>query len=114
MLRGGKLIVGGAGPSDIDDAELIEAMVGAQRRRPARRAGRRSRTATCPRCRCAAWPRATAGAALLLDDVDLDVRAGELVGIAGVAGNGQLELYEVAMGLRRTDVGHRARSAGSR
>ena len=35
-----------------------------------------------------------------LHDVDLDVRAGEIFGIAGVAGNGQRELVEVIAGLR--------------
>jgi simple sugar transport system ATP-binding protein len=34
-----------------------------------------------------------------LTDVSLTVAAGELVGVAGVAGNGQRELYEVALGL---------------
>jgi simple sugar transport system ATP-binding protein len=41
----------------------------------------------------------------LLTGIDLDVGAGELVGVAGVAGNGQLELYEVAMGLRTPATG---------
>jgi simple sugar transport system ATP-binding protein len=35
-----------------------------------------------------------------LHDVSLEVRAGEVVGIAGVAGNGQTELAEVITGLR--------------
>jgi ABC-type uncharacterized transport system ATPase subunit len=35
-----------------------------------------------------------------LRDVSLDVRAGEIVGIAAVAGNGQSELAEVVTGLR--------------
>src|SRR5918997_6260058 len=35
-----------------------------------------------------------------LRDVDLEVRAGETLGIAGVAGNGQRELAEVVTGLR--------------
>jgi simple sugar transport system ATP-binding protein len=35
-----------------------------------------------------------------LDDVSLEARAGELIGIAGVDGNGQLELFEVLVGLR--------------
>ena len=36
----------------------------------------------------------------LVDDVSLTVRAGEIVGIAGVAGNGQVELLESIAGLR--------------
>lgn len=35
-----------------------------------------------------------------VQSVDLDIRAGEIVGIAGVAGNGQRELVEVLAGLR--------------
>ena len=37
--------------------------------------------------------------------VDLDVRAGEILGIAGVAGNGQDELVEAITGLRRPSGG---------
>ncbi|UYV36188.1 ABC transporter ATP-binding protein [Rhodobacteraceae bacterium D3-12] len=36
-----------------------------------------------------------------LQDVSLNVRAGEILGIAGVAGNGQSELLEVLGGMRR-------------
>ena len=36
-----------------------------------------------------------------LEQVALDVRAGEIVGIAGVAGNGQIELMEALIGERR-------------
>lgn len=41
----------------------------------------------------------------LLDRIDLDVFAGEIVGIAGVEGNGQHELIEVLTGLRKSDSG---------
>ena len=39
----------------------------------------------------------------LLDDVQLEICAGEIVGIAGVEGNGQSELVEVLTGLRKID-----------
>jgi simple sugar transport system ATP-binding protein len=42
---------------------------------------------------------------LLLDGVSLKVRPGEIVGIAGVEGNGQTELAEVITGLRRPESG---------
>ncbi|HEX3291100.1 MAG TPA: ABC transporter ATP-binding protein [Gaiella sp.] len=38
-------------------------------------------------------------------DVDLQLRAGEIVGIAGVAGNGQRELTETIAGMRRATAG---------
>ncbi|MFN2321844.1 MAG: ABC transporter ATP-binding protein [Trueperaceae bacterium] len=41
----------------------------------------------------------------ILDGVDLAVRAGEIVGIAGIEGNGQTELVEVLTGLRAADAG---------
>jgi simple sugar transport system ATP-binding protein len=48
----------------------------------------------------------------LLDTVNLSVRAGEIVGMIGVAGNGLKELEEVVTGLRKVDSGrveHRGR-----
>lgn len=41
----------------------------------------------------------------LLDGIDLNIFAGEIVGIAGVEGNGQNELVEVLTGLRQNDSG---------
>jgi simple sugar transport system ATP-binding protein len=41
-----------------------------------------------------------------LDSVTLTVRAGEIVGVAGVAGNGQDELVDCLVGLRRCTAGN--------
>lgn len=41
-----------------------------------------------------------------LRGVDLDVRSGEILGLAGVSGNGQLELAEVITGLREVTGGN--------
>ncbi|MEM7030935.1 MAG: ABC transporter ATP-binding protein [Chloroflexota bacterium] len=40
-----------------------------------------------------------------VDDISFDVRAGEILGVAGVQGNGQTELVEVLTGLRKVDKG---------
>jgi len=42
---------------------------------------------------------------MAVNGVDLDVRAGEIVAIAGVQGNGQTELVEAITGLRSADAG---------
>ncbi len=60
-----------------------------RRRAGARARGRRPRTATAGRRRCA--------------DVSLTVRRGEIVAVAGVAGNGQRELAETIAGMRADD-----------
>ncbi len=41
-----------------------------------------------------------------VDHVSLEVRAGEILGMAGVEGNGQNELVEAIMGLRPAKAGH--------
>jgi len=43
--------------------------------------------------------------AVLLKDVDLQVQTGEILGIAGVDGNGQKELCEVITGIRKPSAG---------
>jgi simple sugar transport system ATP-binding protein len=104
VLRGGKLILDAADPADLDDAELIEAMVGRSvAALPAERSVPEEGMVPALTMRGVGLHDTRRGQ--LLHEIDLEVRAGELVGIAGVAGNGQLELYEVAMGVRAPTSG---------
>ena len=78
-------------------------MVGRERpadRRPGRVAPGRRRAGGA----AGSGPRTT-GAARSSAGVDLEVRAGEMLGIAGVAGNGQDELVEAITGLRKPSAG---------
>lgn len=104
VLRGGQVILNAEDPGNFSDAELVEAMVG--RRVPPLAV---ERAAVPPRDH----PVLTLAGATALGDrghvalkgVDLDVYPGELVGVAGVAGSGQKELCEVALGLRPVTSG---------
>jgi ABC-type uncharacterized transport system ATPase subunit len=48
-----------------------------------------------------------------LKDIDLSVKAGEVVAIAGVAGNGQSELFDVLSGEERVSDADAIRIRGS-
>ncbi|GAA3736218.1 simple sugar transport system ATP-binding protein [Spinactinospora alkalitolerans] len=48
---------------------------------------------------------ASADGRTVVDDVSLSIRRGEIVGIAGVEGNGQSELIEAVMGMRPVERG---------
>jgi general nucleoside transport system ATP-binding protein len=104
VLRGGRLIVDAAHPHTLSDDAMIEAMVGRSvPRLPTDRATPQHHRPAALSLRNVSIRDRRRG--VLLDDISLDVGAGELVGIAGVAGNGQLPLYEVALGLRAPTSG---------
>jgi simple sugar transport system ATP-binding protein len=99
VLRGGRVILSAVDPTALDDHALVDAMVG--RAVPALPS---DRPPPAPDAAVAfaledVSARGDRGA-LALKDVSLQIRSGELVGVAGVSGNGQRELYEVALGLR--------------
>ena len=106
VLRGGRTIVSNVVPSDYTNAELIEAMVGRSvadlQRVPAALAEDDERP---PALQITDVDCLGDKGHLALKQVSLSVRPGELVGIAGVAGSGQRELCEVALGLRRPQRG---------
>ena len=97
VLRRGR-VVGEARPVDTDKARLAEMMVGRpvlfRLEKPVGRMGDLVLRIE------------DVAAEGMLFGVSLDVRGGEIVGIAGVEGNGQRELAEAIVGLRRATGGH--------
>ncbi|MBL6622943.1 MAG: ATP-binding cassette domain-containing protein, partial [Alphaproteobacteria bacterium] len=95
VLRQGG-IVGHGRPSDFTEAELAEMMVGRPVSFAVDRQTQQTGAAVLAAENLSFYSPANE---LLLDDVSLSVRAGEVVGIAGVQGKGQTELVEVLTGL---------------
>jgi simple sugar transport system ATP-binding protein len=100
-MRGGR-VVGETRPADTDEAGLAKMMVG---REVVLRIEKQPSTAGAPVLKITD---------LRVDDdrkleavrgVSLEVREGEIVGIAGVSGNGQSEIVEAITGLRRPREG---------
>ncbi len=98
VLRGGKLILDAVSPDSLNDAELVEAMVGRTVRPLAGAPNSVKRGEQALRMRDVYITGDRGGD--VLKAVELDVDQGELVGVAGVAGSGQRELYEAILGLR--------------
>lgn len=98
VLRGGKLVatLPAAGASK---AELAALMVG-RTVEPAQRRARAPGALTC-----SLRGVGVSGAASRLEGIDLDLHAGEVVAIAGVAGNGQQALAELLFGLHAASSG---------
>lgn len=106
VLRGGRAVLSNIVPNHYSDADLVEAMVGrsvADLQRPPVRASEPDGLA--PALELVGIDCDGDGGHLALKGIKLSVRPGELVGIAGVAGSGQRELCEVALGLRRPRSG---------
>lgn len=102
VLRGGQTVLNGVVPRDYTDAQLIEAMVG----RPVSELMAKRMVVTVGTCPIVPALEMSGVRAdgdrghEALKEVRLHVAPGELVGVAGVAGSGQRELCEVALGLR--------------
>jgi general nucleoside transport system ATP-binding protein len=103
VLRGGKLIIGEADLSSLSDDDLIEAMIG-HAVAPLQGRQRASDANTKPVLEFASVTVSSAEG-VGLSDITMSVRPGEIVGVAGVAGNGQRDLYEAALGLVKATEG---------
>lgn len=102
VLRRGE-VVSRVPRAEIDERELARAMIGEVVHAPERAADAKrgeiklSLTGVC-----------TGGSGSgdrALHAIDLELRSGEIVGVAGIDGNGQTELYEVILGLRGISAG---------
>ena len=101
ILRGGK-VVGACDPRQASAAELAERMVGAALVAPKARTGVAGEI--CLEVRGLSLP-APSEFGTALRDVSLTLRAGEVLGIGGVAGNGQDELLSALSGERISGAG---------
>ena len=122
VMRHGRM-VGHRKTAETNTAELAELMVG-------RKVGQAARpsagAAGTPVLRAAGLTWRSPGGALRLSAVDLELRTGEILAVAGVSGNGQSELLELLSGLsgvqegriefagRRIDAAHPATPAEMR
>ncbi len=94
--------VGTVGPATVTSRQLAEMMVGSELPSP------ETRTSTVTDkeiLRVENLSLRTPDGRALLDSIDIVVRSGEVLGIAGVEGNGQTELVETIMGMRRAAGG---------
>ena len=99
VLRAGRLVAERA-TAETTPEELAELMVGAKVARPRREAHRPG-----PPVLAAEGLSLRDKGRTLLDGASFTLRAGEVLGIVGVAGNGQAALGRVLMGLQRPDAG---------
>ena len=97
VMRAGR-VTGTLAASDANEDKLVQLMfASAAPRRPTR--GASIAPAGAPpvlELRAASTHRT--GRAVALHDVELEIRAGEIVGVAGIAGNGQRELGDLVLG----------------
>jgi simple sugar transport system ATP-binding protein len=105
VLRGGKVVLADTAARDADDDALVNAMVG-ESVRPVHNAGEQVAPGEPPVLAAEGLHLRGIGEGSGLRGVDLSVGPGEVLGIAGVAGNGQRELSDVLTGAAQPDQGH--------
>ena len=101
VIRRGR-VVGERNPAETDEDDLAELMVG---REVQLVVDRGTSHPAAPMLKIAGLSASDDRGQRTVNGVDFEVRAGEIFGIAGVAGNGQDELVETIFGLRRPDSG---------
>lgn len=97
VLRGGRVVLHDTPASDLNDEELVEAMVGGTVI-PVINVSVRSDDSAVAMLKVQDLVIAGAGEGAGLQGITFDVAPGEILGVAGVAGNGQRELADVLTG----------------
>ena len=101
VIRGGTTVTT-VNPSDVTARQLAELMVGSELPSPETR---ESTVTDVEVLDVAGLSLANDTGRLVLDGIDLTIHQGEVLGIAGVEGNGQAELVETIMGMHTPAAG---------
>jgi simple sugar transport system ATP-binding protein len=105
VLRQGR-VAGGFGPGEADAGALVASMFGERGAGPAREEPA-APFAAQPILELRGASARAAGSETALTGLDLDIQAGEIVGVAGVSGSGQKELGDLILGLRPLSDGRK-------
>jgi|Deesub1362A_J573_1020465.scaffolds.fasta_scaffold01162_6 simple sugar transport system ATP-binding protein len=106
VMRRGK-VAGSLSRDEATEERLISLMFGTQPPGEVRLEGPPPPPETTPVLELKNVSTRASGMATPLRGVDLVVRSGEIVGVAGVAGNGQKELGDVVLGIQRCSEGRK-------
>ena len=104
VLRGGKTVAASLDVAELDAARIAELMVG-ESAEASRRRVRSTEIGRDPVLEVDSLTVQDLHGRAIVDDVSLSISAGEIVGVAGVAGNGQRPLADAIAGLRSLDRG---------
>jgi simple sugar transport system ATP-binding protein len=104
VMRAGRVVLDCATADTTTDA-LAQAMVGRRVQLGRSDGAHAAPTQSAPLLQARGLRWRDAAGVTRLDDVSLTLRAGEIVGLAGVSGNGQSELLDALSGLLRPDAG---------
>lgn len=101
VMRGGKTVAATT-PSEVDAHQLAELMVGSELPTPETAA---STVTDVVEMRVVGLSSENEMGRNVIEDITFDIRRGEIVGIAGVEGNGQAELVDAILGVREVSAG---------